>query len=93
MNAEEIYKNVLQQMANEGNVEAKTALLLGATCSSTDDGNISMMKQNVATALTKATDELSKAIRYNDKEWTRSTDACIENARFHITNALVAMTK
>lgn len=93
MNAEQLYKNVLQQLANAGNVEAKTALMLGATCSTEDDGNTSVMKGKVAANLEKAQQELSSALRYNEKSWTRDTDVCIERARTAITSALVAMTK
>jgi predicted double-glycine peptidase len=93
MNAEQLYKNVLQQMANEGNIEAKTVLMLGATCAAEDDGNSAVMRQNVAASLEQAQKDLGQAIRFNEKEWTRDTDVYIERARSAITTALVAMTK
>jgi hypothetical protein len=90
MNAELIYKSVLERLAAAGNAEAQLALDLGKKAGSID---FSQTKQEVCGALRRANNALGEALGYNDSEWTRKTDRAIEVARDEISRAFTALTK
>jgi hypothetical protein len=47
----------------------------------------------VCTNLTRANSELGDALSFNDSEWSKETDRCIERARSLITAALSVMAQ
>jgi hypothetical protein len=91
MNAELIYKSVLERLAEQGNPEAQLALELGKKAGGAD--NFGTVKQDVCGALRRANVALGEALGYNDTKWTRNTDRAIEQARDEIAKAFTALTK
>lgn len=84
MNAEEIYKNALRDLANEGNEKAKFALALGSRSNETS----CEVRPNVINALQSANDSLLSALRVNGDQWSNHTDDLIESAQKHIIKAI-----
>lgn len=83
MIAEEIYKAALEQLAQNGNQEAKLALDLGTRASSSIGraGEVKAQLQGAHSALLRA-------LGHNDMSWTRATDRAIEDAMRNIAQAL-----
>lgn len=91
MNAELIYKSVLERFAEQGNAEAQLALELGKKAGAGVD--FGPVKQEVCGALRRANVALGEALGYNDTKWTRNTDRAIEQARDEIAKAFISLTK
>lgn len=93
MNAEEIYRNALEQMAADGNEAAKMVLTLGAAArtnsgsSTAEDARI----RAICDHLNNADRELAKALGHNDLKWTRATDNAIEDAREELNKVRTLM--
>jgi hypothetical protein len=86
MNAYQIYKTVLEQLASGGSVEAKMALSLGEQ---PDSPNVNAMINSVSAAIRSANQELGRALSHNDDRWTKETDRAIERARDSLSQALI----
>jgi len=89
MTAEQIYKQVLERLAESGIGEAKLGLLLGKNAESKPDHD-SVIKK-LCGCLEQANRELSAALSYNDARWTTDTDRSIELAREKLIQALTIL--
>jgi hypothetical protein len=89
MSALAIYKATLENLAQQGNEEAKIALRLAA--SQPEPVDFSRVTNNVCEELAIAQRALGNALRHNDRSWNRDTDASIEESRRHITRAITVM--
>lgn len=89
MNAEEIYKSALRELASEGNEKAKFALALGL---STDETSTEV-RPNIVTALKAANCALLDALRHNGICWSRDTDNRIREAQKQLLNAIGFLTR
>lgn len=89
MNAEEIYKSALRELASGGNEKAKFALALAR---STDE-TATEMRPNVVAALKAANGHLLEALRQNGISWSRGTDRQVADAQKQILNAIAFLTR
>jgi hypothetical protein len=89
MNAEQIYRQTLEQLASAGNAEAKLALTLGApgSAQALDAERV----ERVCSSIKRANRALGEALSHNDRSWSRATDRAIEAAREDLTQALVTL--
>lgn len=86
--AEEIYKFALEQLAEQGNEQAKLALAMAKRLS------VPPSRENQMVVITRelqcAEAALHRAIEANSTQWTSSTDRRINEALKYITSAIIS---
>lgn len=84
--AEEIFRFTLEQLAAEGNEQAKLALAMADRL-----GKPSANPSEAIKSLQFAQTSLARALTANDQSWNRGTDARIHEAQASITEAIIKM--
>lgn len=88
MNAEQIYKTALEELANQGNQVAMTALSIGTKAEAQQPA---VYTNQVISELKEASSQLNEALRTNNDSWSSSTDGYIKRAQTRILNAVALL--
>jgi len=89
MNAEQIYKAALEQLANEGHASAALALMIGGKAET--ETPVVIPTGHIIAELKEASSKLNDALRTNNDSWTSSTDSYIKQAQTRILNAVALL--
>jgi hypothetical protein len=83
---EEIFRFTLEELAANGNEQAKLALAMAGRLAKPLPDNSAAIRE-----LQEAQSDLADALSKNDRKWTTATDDYIHKANARITNAIVKM--
>lgn len=91
MNATEIYKAALIELAGKGHEMAALALIVGGKAEVQDATEAPPPIQHIISELKEANSKLQEALRTNNDSWTSSTDSYIKQAQTRILNAVALL--
>lgn len=91
MNAAQIYKTALEELANQGNASAALALVMGAKAEVEPEVSQVVPTGHIIAELKEANSKLHDALRTNNDSWTSSTDSYIKQAQTRILNAVALL--